>query len=315
MGKKADKGADAATTVEPQVDVETELKFEVPRRWAMPRLEKLPQVASVDGPRRFTQTATYLDTSSLALLRGKHTLRRRTGGTDAGWHLKTPSTADDGARVEHRLPLGRSAAIVPPVLHDLVADLAGGDALVPVARLRTRRTRRTLRDSAGAALVLVEDDVVEATTFVDGERVLRWREIEVELADGGTAADLQAVSEALIEAGLTPSDSPSKLSRALAQPLEGITSTKKKNLTAGDVVLSYLSQQIGVLQASEQRLRDDEPDAVHKARVATRRLRSTLRSYRALLHRGETDDLRAEVKWLTGVLGGPRDGEVMLERL
>ena len=42
----------------------------------------------------------------------------------------------------------------------LVADLVGDSALVPVAQLRTRRTRRAVTDEAGAVLVLVEEDAV-----------------------------------------------------------------------------------------------------------------------------------------------------------
>jgi len=296
----------------PEVAVETESKFEAPRRWTMPRLDRVEGVAEVDAPRRFTQTATYLDTLDLSLLRGRRTLRRRTGGSDAGWHLKTPG--DGTGRVEHRLPLGRSAALVPVELREIVADLVGDAALVPVAQLRTRRTRRAVKDEAGTVLVLVEDDTVEATTYVDGERVHRWREVEVEIVDG-TPADLEAVSAALVASGLTPSTHKSKLGRALAEPLARPLPGKGAERTAGAVVLDYLSTQIGVLQGSENRLREDAKDAVHKARVATRRLRSTLRTYRGVLDRVETDPLREEVKWLTGLLGEPRDGEVMLQRI
>jgi CHAD domain-containing protein len=42
----------------------------------------------------------------------------------------------------------------------------------------------------------------------------------------------------------------------------------------------------------------DEPDAVHQMRVATRRLRSALATYRPLLDRERTDPVRQELKWL-----------------
>ncbi|WP_052466483.1 CYTH and CHAD domain-containing protein [Mobilicoccus massiliensis] len=309
--------ADDSTTStlgEMAVETETEVKLECPRRWTMPRLDGIGRVATVRGPQRMTQTATYLDTLGLDLLRNKHTLRRRTGGSDAGWHLKTPGddSAEESGRVEHRLALGRSAALIPSELIEIVAPLIDGAVLLPVATLRTRRTRRELCDEAGTVLVLVEDDVVEATTYVDGERVHRWREVEVEVVDGA-GEDLAAVVDALVAKGLMLSDSPSKLSRALAEPMAA--SSGKKGRTAGEVVLDYLSQQAGVLQASEQRLREDAPDSVHKARVATRRLRSTLKTYRPLFERVDTDPVRDEVKWLTGALGEPRDAEVMQERI
>jgi CHAD domain-containing protein len=48
-------------------------------------------------------------------------------------------------------------------------------------------------------------------------------------------------------------------------------------------------------------------------RVATRRLRSTLRSHRALL--GPWQPLRDELRWLATALGDVRDGDVMAHRL
>jgi CHAD domain-containing protein len=46
-------------------------------------------------------------------------------------------------------------------------------------------------------------------------------------------------------------------------------------------------------------------------RVATRRLRSTLKSFAPVLHAGSTEQLRTELKWLGDLLGEARDGEVM----
>jgi inorganic triphosphatase YgiF len=48
--------------------------------------------------------ATYFDTDDLRLAAAGLTLRRRTGGDDAGWHLKVPAGAD--TRDEVRLPPG-----------------------------------------------------------------------------------------------------------------------------------------------------------------------------------------------------------------
>jgi CHAD domain-containing protein len=50
-------------------------------------------------------------------------------------------------------------------------------------------------------------------------------------------------------------------------------------------------------------------------RVATRRARSTLRSFRSVLDRSVTDTLGLELKWLAGELGVDRDQEVLADRL
>jgi CHAD domain-containing protein len=81
------------------------------------------------------------------------------------------------------------------------------------------------------------------------------------------------------------------------------------------VVHAYLAEQVAVILGREADVRADVPDAVHKTRVATRWLRSALRTFRRLLDREVTDPLRAELRWLGGVLGEPRDAEVMREHL
>jgi CHAD domain-containing protein len=70
-----------------------------------------------------------------------------------------------------------------------------------------------------------------------------------------------------------------------------------------------------VVKRLDPMVRRDEPDSVHQMRVATRRLRSTLRSFRRINRRGDTQQLAAELKWLGDLLGGERDAEVLAGRL
>jgi CHAD domain-containing protein len=60
---------------------------------------------------------------------------------------------------------------------------------------------------------------------------------------------------------------------------------------------------------------DSDPEGVHQARVATRRLRSDLRTFRSLVDPSLASSLRDELGWLAGVLGSVRDGDVLLERI
>lgn len=299
----------AVTSPSEQAHVEAERTFDVPRRWALPWLEGVGGVTRVEAARQFTQTATYLDTIELDLLKAKHTLRRRVGGHDAGWHLKKPR--DDGSRLEMAQPLGSSAVKVPESFRAELSAIASPRALVRVATLRTRRTERRLFGPDEQQLAVVADDTVEATVYLFGERIYRWRELEVELVDGG-AALLDDLTRVLVANGLILSASQSKLGRALADALRRLEHPPAAR--AEDVVLKYLAAQVGMLQWTEADVRVDQPDAVHKARVATRRLRSALRTFRPLLDRTVTDPLRREVRWLTGTLGAPRDAEVLLKR-
>ena len=70
-------------------------------------------IAGAQEPKSYQLDATYYDTAGLDLLRSKMTLRRRTGGPDAGWHLKLPAV--QGARTEVGLPLSAGdPGDVPP---------------------------------------------------------------------------------------------------------------------------------------------------------------------------------------------------------
>src|SRR3954471_8959585 len=190
---------------------EVERKFDLDRDQPLPDLVGGP-VASV-GPPAVTQLeATYVDTDSFALAEAKITLRRRTGGDDAGWHLKLPKSGD--TRTELRRPLGRSIQNVPEELLDRVRVLVRDHGVRPVAVLRTTRVERHLYDVDGTALAVLADDTVEAERLAGTPGRLAWRELEVELVDGDDGV-LQSVAERLAAADVTPAAAASKLARVL----------------------------------------------------------------------------------------------------
>ncbi|MCP9619998.1 CHAD domain-containing protein [Nocardia otitidiscaviarum] len=83
---------------------------------------------------------------------------------------------------------------------------------------------------------------------------------------------------------------------------------------AGPAVVAAVSDDVDRLLSAEPDVRQDLPDSVHQMRVATRRLRSVLRSYRRVFRRRPVDELRDELRWLAGLLGVARDAEVRAER-
>lgn len=270
----------------------------------------------MDGPVEHQLTAEYYDTEDLRLASRRITLRRRTGGEDAGWHLKLPVGPEE--RHEYHERLGRKADGVPEALLQLVRVHTRDTALTPVARLRTRRLVHRLRDEDGGVLADVTDDRVQADAFFPEKATHRWREWEVELVDGPRSL-LDGVQDLLAAAGVRPARHGSKLARALgaAVPVSrGKVPEPTRAGPAGNVLLAYLTEQVAVLEHEDPRVRLDEHDAVHRMRVATRRMRSVLATYRTLLE-GTTAvrSLREELKWLAGVLGQARDAEVMHQRL
>jgi CHAD domain-containing protein len=291
---------------------ETERKYEAPPGARLPRLSGLPEVAAESGLDKQALEAEYYDTADLRLIRAGVTLRRRTGGHDAGWHLKLP--AGGASRDEIRVPPGRGRG-VPAQLAALVRVHTRGQELAPVALVNTIRRRRVLRDSAGSSLAEVVADDVSAQALGDALVASRWHEVEVELTGGG-AHLLKAADRRLRSSGLRPAGRRAKLERALGDRLPARGRPRPApGASAADVVLAYAGTQVAALKSADPWVRRDAPDAVHQMRVATRRLRSTLKSFRQVLRAEDTERIAAELKWLGGVLGEARDGEVLSGRL
>ena len=84
---------------------------------------------------------------------------------------------------------------------------------------------------------------------------------------------------------------------------------------ARDPVRDYLMTQRDALTTTEPAARSGDEDSVHDMRVAVRRLRSTLRTFRGIWGRDAVDPIRAELAWFGRRLGGVRDAQVMAGRL
>jgi CHAD domain-containing protein len=314
------------------VHVEIEQKFDVEETFALPDLSGVPGVAGVREPVEHHLDAAYYDTDDLRLARARVTLRRRTGGTDAGWHVKLPAAA--GARRELHSPVGRAAKNPPKAVLEPVLGIVRQAPATQVALLRTRRVVTELLDAEGRVLAEVADDHVTGTAYpaAPGEAVVvtTWREVEVELVVGDEAV-LVAVAETLLDAGARPANSPSKLSRVLADRLAALTPATgeaaprrrkgkkgKKHApvaAAGDVVREALRSQVQALSDADLMVRTGQPDGVHQVRVACRRLRSTLAAFRPVLDRTQTDPLREELAVVGSALSPTRDAEVAVAHL
>ncbi|MFC4070802.1 CYTH and CHAD domain-containing protein [Actinoplanes subglobosus] len=290
-----------------EIATETERKYDVPETFELPDLVGVGGIAGVDGAETHDLDATYFDTEDLRLMRNRRTLRQRSGGNDAGWHLKTPG--DGEGRTEHRLPARGDT--VPVELVALVRTIVRRSPLGPVARLRTHRVETPLRDADGRTLALVAVDRVTAES--DGTETV-WQEVEVELVDGD-AAVLDEVERRLFEAGASHAAGPSKVARALAERLASVKAeakTDKKSKPQKNLVILYAREQRDAILGHDPAARRGEPRAVHQMRVATRRLRSTLKTYKKAF---DEQALRDELRWLAGVLGAVRDPQVLEEKL
>lgn len=301
----------------PLVQIETERKFALLPGATMPTLEGLAVIGEAETT---SLDAVYFDSPAYELNRSRITLRRRTGGADEAWHLKLPKGSTDRSEVHVPLADSPDPVLVPTELRRIVNDQVGYVPLVPVARLQTERTLRILSDpETGTPLAELAHDVVTASRMAlpgIGDQSSTWTEIEVELLPGGTRDFLDEVTEHLSWSGIVQASSPSKVTQALGDAPEWAASrTLDTDTPLAEVVLAAMAVHVGVLQGRAEDVRVDAPDAVHKTRVASRRLRSILQVFRSLFDRESVDALRAELKWYAERLGHARDAEVQKERL
>ena len=294
---------------------EVERKYEVAPSALLPELDDRSGVARDGDTTLHEFEAVYFDTAGLDLARRGVTLRRRTGGDDAGWHLKLPGGKD--TRTEIRVPLGRAVKTVPARLLDPVRALVRDRPLQPVARIRTQRHEHPLLAGDGTVLAIASDDIVHAENLLDGSEPQEWREWEVEIVDGDRAF-LAAVEADLLDAGAARASAASKLHRALGESLPPLTARQVRSpggKSTGALLEALIAEQVAELLKQDARVRTDQPGSVHRLRIAARRLRSMLTTYRQLLEPGDPASLREELRWLGLQLSQARDAQVLRVRL
>ncbi len=249
----------------------------------------------------------YFDTPAQDLAKNRITLRRRTGGEDAGWHLKLPAGPD--ARTEVGAPLGDgSQQDVPAELVDVVLAIVRDRPLAPVARISTTREVQLLYGADDAVLAEFCDDQVTAGKGVDptpGEQ--QWREWELELV--GPEADtelMDKLSDRLLDAGATPAGHGSKLARVLG--------TTPKDAPANDPLHRAVAELLDELLVWDRAVRAEADDAIHQMRVTTRKIRSLVQASPDSFGLSDDTPILDELRELANVLGEARDAEVLAKR-
>src|ERR1700759_1103653 len=79
--------------------LEVERKFDADESTQPPSFDGIADVGRVAHAETQSLDAVYFDTPSRDLALNRVTLRRRTGGLDAGWHLKLPAGPPAPTRV------------------------------------------------------------------------------------------------------------------------------------------------------------------------------------------------------------------------
>ena len=294
---------------------EREVKLAATPSFRLPALDDLVEGmdAVVAEPRQLS--ATYFDTDDLRLARWGVSLRRRTG---EGWTVKLPVQAEGAFLAREELNFPGPDGRPPEAAVNLVRAYSRTAPLHPQARLRTVRRGIELRDPQGRILAELLDDEV---SVLDGRRIaMRFRELEVEATDNTPPGLLDEVTTRLRAAGAVAADATPKVARALgpgaSAPPDVCVPKLLAGATAGEAVRRAIAASVvRVIQHDAGMRLDRDPEDVHQARVATRRLRSDLRTFRGLVEPEWAAGLRAELGWLADVLGMVRDRDVMLQRM
>src|SRR5687767_12432450 len=279
----------------------------------MPSIYGLGGAAVRNAPPERNET-TYYDTPDLRLARWGASLRHRPG---EGWTVKLPPERETPFLVRPEVVFEGNGGRPPEAAVELVRGFVRDGQLGPSVQMTTIRRRTGLLDSDGRLIGGVVDDAV---SVLDGDSGSSFRELEVEIGDEMTPTLLDALVERLRQAGAGAPDQTAKYVRALAPTSPLLPEVEVPDLgadaSAGNVVRRAIALSVIRLIRHDPVVRlDTDPEGVHQARVATRRLRSDLRTFRPLVDAAWSSSLRDELGWLADLLGDVRDGDVLLERL
>jgi CHAD domain-containing protein len=293
---------------------ERELKLSATAGFRMPSIYGLVGPTIRQAPPERNDT-TYYDTDDLRLARWGASLRHRPG---EGWTVKLPAERDAPYLVRSEIVFEGSGETPPAEAVELVRGFVRGEELLERVRMTTIRRRTGVHDAEGNLLAGVVDDSVSVQ---NGEASpSAFRELEVEIGEETTPSLLDVLVERLRQAGAGAPEQTAKYVRALA-PESVLTPEIEvaelgESATAGDVVQRAIALSIIRLIRHDPVVRlGEDPEGVHQARVATRRLRSDLRTFRPLVNEDWSSSLRDELGWFADILGEVRDGDVLLERL
>ncbi|MEG3166138.1 CHAD domain-containing protein [Sphingomonas sp. PB2P19] len=318
MGKKAKRTAsDERATGGSGAGEEFELKLDVEPASldALMRSPWLNSDAAVDR----AQESVYFDTPDRALNAAGFSLRVRTIGDRHIETVKAEGAAAAGLFV--RPEWERTIDRAEPVLD-------GSPLRGVIAEAELERIGRAFAVSVMRKTVLVErpgasiELVFDRGTIRAGDRAAPVHEIELELKHGDAAALFAFAREidetAPVRLGvLTKSERGYRLGTALPdKPAKAAPLALDADATTRAGFQAIVGACLRQFRLNEAILmRTGSGGALHQARVALRRLRSALSTFRHVVDDDRYDPLRIELRWIAAALGEARNLDVLLERI
>jgi inorganic triphosphatase YgiF len=313
----------ANQTQEALIATEVELKLSA-KPADLSRLERmLSEMVTHSGSSKESLTSTYYDTPDWALRRNGLTLRVRENG---GYFIQTvKAAAIDG---DHILARGEWEDAVAGNRPDVEAPRSGAP-LQPVATgdLRaifiTDVTRSTveIEPSLGTEIAAAIDRGEIRTA--GGQSVEPIAEIELELKDGDAAA-LYDLALGLVDVAPLRIETRSKAERgyrlmvgrdAAAPAVHAQPVALEPDMTVEDALQRIGNSCLAQLLPNEAAVLSSQPEGLHQMRVAVRRIRSAILSFKEMLSVEDRRWIAEDLGWLARTLGPARNLDVFATEL
>ncbi len=271
--------------------------------------------------------AVYFDTPDFRLFDRNITFRHRAGeeSGDGVWTMKLPGNVEGQALQRTEISWPGNESTIPAECRRVLQGIVRHSELKPVVVIATTRRRFALRDAHGSAWAELDDDTVSVSG--GPEDGLRFRQLELEISsetnDRGTRDLFKQVVRRLRATG-AKTETQSKLAKALGSAVSVGPARRGEPLpgpqtTVADVVRASIASSLDRILNHDVLLRLDrsepEPEDVHQTRVATRRLRSDLKTFAQVLDPVWVRHVRADLRWAGAALGRVRDADVLMDRL
>ena len=302
--------------------LEIELKLAISPEDAR-KLSRLFLVKTAATGRAVTRRmhSVYYDTPDFALRAQRTGLRLRREGSRWVQSLKTAGSVEGGLhqREEHERPVPAQlldySALTQWGMAELIADPVQRARLQPVFTCDFTRTTRRLAPTSGAQIELC----VDRGTIMAGAAAEPLGEIELELKAGAPQVLIDFALQ-LIEHIPLRLEPRSKAERGyalaeqrVAAPVRATAPALEPNMNLTAALRGVTFSCLAHLQANEAgTIAATDPEYLHQARVALRRLRSAFSVFRRAFPRAAYEDVLVELAWLGEQLGPARDWDVFV---
>ena len=296
---------------------EVELKFDVEPA-SVASLRATPILAAAPAQSHDSESL-YFDTPDGKLRKAGISLRvRRSGGRNVQTaKRKRGNAAGLFVREEWEAEIPRFGldldAFRPALVRRLLGKAERG-ALKPLVRTRFTRTSWQIDHKGSRIEVVLDEGTVSA-----GRKRTPLIELELELKKGKPAA-LFELAEEIGRAAPLRLGTLSKSERGyaladgrLGRPAKADALRLDPEMSEADAFRAIASACLRQFRLNEFALLGGrDPDALHQARVALRRLRSALTLFRHAVRGKDYQHLREELRWFAGQLGEARNLDVLL---